>query len=440
MMEPRDIASLPHSPGVYIMRDAGGAIIYIGKAIDLAKRVSQYFQKLRSGTGEWKLPGLMATMRRIDYLPCESERDALVLEERLIKEHQPFFNKMLKDGKAYPYVRLSMNEDFPRLTITREKKRDGARYFGPYPQAGQLKGLLRHLWSAKVIALRPCRWNFSVKKPLPERKINSCVYFHTGQCPAPCAGKISADDYRAMADRAELFLSGRHGELAERFRAEMQSASAAMDYEKAARCRDFIAALDAMRERIKISRYTDEQIERNLAKSRAAVRLAEVLGLKRPPVHIEAFDNSHLFGEQAVGCMVCFTGGEKNRPHYRRFKIKSASPEKGGDDFMMMQEIVGRRLAALMRAGEPLPDLMLIDGGPGQLAAAAKAAALCGARLPLAALAKREEELFVPGRPESIRLDRADPALRLLMEIRDEVHRFAVTYHRFLRDKKLLEE
>lgn len=438
--EIKGLAALPHSPGVYIMRSGKGEIIYIGKAIDLAKRVSQYFQQFRSGGGDWKLPGLLSLLRRIDYLPCESERDALVLEERLIKENQPFFNRMLKDGKTYPYVRLSLNEDFPRLSITRDKHSDGARYFGPYPHTAQVRGLLRHLWSAQIIPLRPCRWNFSEARPLDPKKINACIYYHTKQCPAPCAGRISKEDYRAIAQRAELFLEGRHAELAERFSELMRAASARLDYEHAARYRDFMDTLGHMSERIKISRYSDEKLQAGIARSRAAVRLAEVLGLKRPPVHIEAFDNSHLFGEQAVGTMVCFTGGEKNRPHYRRFKIKSALPEKGGDDFLMMQEIVSRRLAALIRAGEALPDLLLIDGGPGQLAAAAKAAAMYHARVPIVALAKREEELFVPGRTGSIKLDRSDPALRQLMEIRDEVHRFAITYHRYLRDKKLLED
>ncbi|MDD4003841.1 MAG: excinuclease ABC subunit UvrC [Elusimicrobiaceae bacterium] len=434
------LAALPHSPGVYIMRAGKGEIIYIGKAIDLARRVSQYFQQSRAGEGGWKIPGLMALLRRIDYLPCQSERDALVLEERLIKEHQPFFNRMLKDGKTYPFVRLNLNEPFPRLSVTREKRRDGARYFGPYPHAAELKGLLRHLWSAGIIPLRPCKWNFSPERPLARKKTDSCVYYHTGQCPAPCAGGISPRQYREIAERAELFLEGRHQELADRFRALMSAASERLDYEQAARYRDFLETLRHMRERIKISRCTGSGLEAKLAKSRAAMRLAETLGLKRPPVHIEAFDNSHLFGEQAVGSMVCFTGGEKNRPHYRRFRIKSALPERGGDDFLMMREIVTRRLAALAKTGEPPPDLLLIDGGPGQLAAAAKAVAASRLRVALVALAKREEELFVPGRGKSIRLDRSDPALRLLMEIRDEAHRFAITYHRRLRDKKLLED
>jgi len=420
------------------MRSAKGEIIYIGKARDLAKRVSQYFQHYKSGTGDWKLPGLIALLRRIDFIVCASERDALVLEEKLIKEHQPFFNRMMKDGKSYPYVRLSLNEDFPRLSVTREKEKDGAKYFGPYPNVSQLKGLLRYLWQSKIIPLRPCRWNFSVENPLPPKKVNACIYYHTRQCPAPCVGKISASGYREIAEQADLFLSGRHGLLKEKFTALMGEASSKLEYERAGKYRDFLSALDHMKERVKIARFPLEKLESSLEKSRAAVRLAEILGLKRPPVHIEAFDNSHLFGAQAVGSMVCFTGGEKNHPHYRRFRIKSKLPEQGGDDILMMEEIVSRRIAALARTGEPLPDLILIDGGPAQLAAALRAANGYHAHVPVIALAKREEEIFVPGKTESIRLEKSDPALRLLMQIRDEVHRFGVTYHRLLRNRKLL--
>jgi len=431
-----DFRRLPKTPGVYIMRSADGAIIYIGKAKNLASRVAQYFRAKRP-EGDWKTPSLVALIRAIDYIPCESERDALVLERELIHRHQPFFNSMWKDDKSYPWIKIT-DEDFPRIMLTR-RKTPGGKYYGPYPSAALVKTLLRFFWRSRLLPLRPCKWEFSVESPLSQRRINACIYFHTGQCPAPCAGKITREDYLSIVERARQLVDGDYDVLLGEFKAKMAEASKALRYEDAALYRDLSRALEHIGERVRISRYSETQLQEALARSAAAARLAALLGLSRPPVHIEGFDTSNLFGRETVGSMVCFHAGKPNKEHYRRFKIRTPAPARGGDDYAMIGEIVGRRLRRLKTSGEALPDLLLIDGGPGQLASAAKAASEAGVRLPMVSLAKAEEELYVPGRREPLRLDRADPALRLLQSVRDEAHRFGIKYHRYLRGKRLME-
>ena len=433
-MDPR-IELLPKKPGVYIMRSREGTVIYVGKAKNLADRVKQYFQDSNLYSRGWKLPSLLPLIWKIDYVTTASERDALVLEEKLIKKYQPFFNSLGKDGKRYPYLKLSMSEDFPRLSVARKKLPGKDQYFGPYPKSSMVRSLMRFLWKSKYAPLRPCKWSFSREKPLDARKINSCLYFHTGLCPAPCAGKIAYEDYRQIARRMALFLDGDFTEITQKITALMKQCSDEMQYEKAAVYRNFLQALDHMRERVIVSQYKDEKITDAIANSDKLKRLAHIVGLTRLPAHIEAFDNSHLFGREAVGCMVCYINGEKNHEHYRRFKIRSPLPEKGGSDFTMMQESVFRRLRQIKRDPSQKPDLFLLDGGKAQITAALNACDKAGLYIPMISLAETHEGIYVPGQEESIKLPLGDPALNLLMEIRDEVHRFAVTYHRKLRDK-----
>lgn len=436
-MDPR-IALLPKKAGVYIMRSKEGTVIYVGKAKNLADRVKQYFQDSNLYSRGWKLPSLLPLIWKIDYVTTASERDALVLEEKLIKKYQPFFNSLGKDGKQYPYLKLSMSEDFPRLSIVRRKTLGKDLYFGPYPKASIVRGLMRFLWKSKYAPLRPCKWNFSREKDLEARKINTCLYYHTGQCPAPCTGKTSYEDYRQIAKRMALFLEGDFKDITEQITALMKESSAEMKYEQAAVYRNFLQALDHMRERVIVGQYKDEKIIQTIANSDKLKRLAQVVGLTRMPAHIEAFDNSHLFGKEAVGCMVCYINGEKNHEHYRRFKIRSKLPEKGGSDFTMMQESIYRRLRQIKRDPAQKPDLLLIDGGKSQITAALNACEKAGLYIPIISLAETHEGIYVPGQEESIKLPIGDPALNMLMEIRDEVHRFAVTYHRKLRDKATL--
>jgi len=431
-----NISVLPKNPGVYIMRSKFGEVIYVGKAKNIAARVAQYFQTGNLESRGWKLPSLLPLIARIDYIVAASERDALILEDRLIKKYMPFFNTLGKDDKTYPYIKVT-DEDFPRALVTRKKTKDGI-YYGPFPHAGDIKNLLRFLWKSGYAPLRPCGWDFSRKKPLDEKKIKNCVYFHTGQCPAPCAGKISYKNYRGVVRRFENFGEGKIGKIKKEISASMRAASKKMQYEKAAQLRDFLSGLEHMAERIIVSEYKDEKIVRAMEASQKVERLAVVLGLKKAPRHIETFDTSGLYGRAAVGSMVCYIDGKKNHGHYRKFKIKSTLPGTGNDDFLMIEEIVFRRLTALKKSGEPLPDLMVIDGGKGQLHMAQQAAARAEVKMNFISLAKREEEIFTPGGRESIKLPVGDPALSLLMEMRDEVHRFGITYHRHLRDKQIL--
>ncbi len=415
------------------MRDASGGLLYVGKANDLSKRVAQYFNPSR---GDLKISVMVPLARAIDYIPCASEREALLLERRLIRRHQPFFNSLWKDDKSYPYLKVTMGEDFPRLLLTRRRSKDGGAYFGPFPRVSPLKNLLRYLWRARFFPLRPCRWDFSPAKPLDPRKISSCLYYHTGECPAPCAGRISPSDYRAIAERAVLFFKGEYAKLRARFEAEMKACAERLDFERAAQLRDNVRALSQMGERVRLRLVREEDVTGSLAASRSVTDLQQALGLASPPFHIECFDVSHFQGRQTVAAMACFQGGEPFKDHYRRFRIRQT---RGIDDFKSMAEAVRRRYRRLSSAGERLPGLVLVDGGKGQLGAAESALQESKVNIPLAALAKRIEEVFLPERSESLILDRSRPALRLLQRLRDEAHRFGVSYHRLLRGKKLLE-
>lgn len=425
------LSSIPHGPGVYLMRDKAGRIIYVGKALDLRKRVANYF---RAEQLEPKTRAQMAEVQHIDYIACASEREALVMEQRLIGRHQPLYNVMWKDGKSYPWVKLS-KEDFPRLYLTRQKRRDGADYFGPYPNTSAVRQLLSTLWRRGITRLRPCDYDFSETKPLPEKTIKACLYFHTGQCPAPCAGRISGPDYRKLADQARLYFAGKNDVLRETWEKERTEAAAALDFERAARLRDNVAALDHVNERVTFRALREEDVQGRLQESQTLQQLQKELGLPRPPLRIDGFDISHVQGFETVASMVVFVKGKPAKAHYRKFKIKTVP---GVDDFASMEEVVFRRYRRAVEEGGPWPDLVLIDGGPGQLAAALKGLRKATSRaLPMASLAKREEEIFLPGRAASLRLPKDSPALQMLQHLRDESHRFAVTFHRARRKKRM---
>jgi excinuclease ABC subunit C len=465
-----DIDHLPSGPGVYLMRDSAANIIYIGKAKDLRKRVSQYFSK-GAAARDAKIPNLTTLIRHIDYIASASEREALVTERELIYRYQPFFNVLWKDAKSYPYIKIT-REDFPRIFFTRKKIKDGALYYGPYPKVEPLKKLLHHLWRIGFINLRRCRWDFSAARPLAEKKITACLYYHTKQCPAPCAGKISPAAYRGLAARAADFFKGDFAKLLKEFRAGMASSSKVMKYEKAANYRDFISAIEHMAERVRISEFKTGLVERETLKTGAVTALMRDLGLPKPPAHIEAFDTSSSHGAHAVAASVCFVNGQNNPAHYRHYKMRFENPEGGSDDFAMIKEAVGRRLAYFIKSGEPPPDLLLIDGGKGQLAAAMGAMRELKLKVPVIALAKKQEEIYLPlpapaklpagppelcggkqpgppndrrasgsasgGKAHPVKLERDHPGLLLLEAIRNEVHRFGIKYHRKLRDKEAL--
>lgn len=429
--EIKHLDTIPHGPGVYLMRDSAGRIVYVGKAIDLRKRVANYF---RADLLDPKTRALMVETRHVDYIPAASEREALVMEQRLINRHQPAYNVMWKDGKTYPWVKLS-REDFPRLFLTRQKRRDGALYFGPYPNTSGVRNLLRYLWRRGMVRLRPCDYDFSETKPLDPKLIKGCLYFHTGQCPAPCAGKISGPEYRHLADEARFYFEGKNADLRAAWEEDRKSAAKALDFERAAQLRDNVAALDHVNERVTFRALREEDVQGRLETSRALQELQRELGLPRPPVRIEAFDISHVQGFETVASMVSFIAGKPDKGGYRKFKIKTVP---GVDDFASMEEVVNRRYRRVKAEGLPWPDLVLIDGGPGQLSAALKGLKKATSRAqPMASLAKRDEEIFLPARSAPIHLAKDSPALQLLQYVRDESHRFAVTFHRARRAKRL---
>ncbi len=412
------------------MRNSAGAILYIGKAVDLRKRVSNYFRP----TGlDVKIRALMAEVKHIDYIAAGNEREALVIEQRLINRHQPAYNTMWRDDKSYPYVRISLNEDFPRIDLTRRKKNDGARYFGPFPDVRPIRRLLQWIWNRHIFPLRPCRLAFSENQWPPRSKVQSCIYLHTGKCPAPCVGRISRKDYRKIAERVVLFFEGGHARLEKTWRREMKAAAKARNFELAAHLRDNIRAVEQIRQRVTVRALRPEEVQSRIEATQALSELKNALALPRPPLRIEAFDISHSQGTATVASLVTFDRGKPAKAGYRKYIIKTV---RGVDDFASMEEVVGRRYRRLMEEEAAMPDLILVDGGPGQLSAALKALEKAGVKKqPIAALAKQEEEIYRPGAPEPVRLPKDSPALQLLQHVRDESHRFAVGFHRQRRGK-----
>lgn len=427
-----DISFLPKSPGVYLMKDSSEKIIYIGKAKNLFNRVSQYFRNTQTS---WKIPNLVALIRKIDYIPCSSERESLLLERQLIQKYQPFFNVLWKDSKTYPYIKITGHEDFPRLLYTRKKIKDGSIYFGPYPEIASIKKLMNYLWKIKFLNIRRCSWELSSAKKINKTKIASCIYYHTEQCPMPCLDKISKFQYRKSVQRILLFLRGNYKKLLKEFYMQMQKHSLKLEYEKASMYRNFIKTIKHLSEKVTISKFND--ITDKLNRNHAISHLQNILKLTRPPIHIEAFDVSSMFAKFAVGSSVCFVQSKKWTKHYRRYKIQFKNSQSGSNDFAMIHEIVARRIKQIKEDNEDPPDLFLIDGGKGHLLYAARAVKSSGLEIPVVSLAKKRHEIFIPGKNKPLILERNNPALLLLQSIQDEAHKFSIKYHRMLRNKSL---
>ncbi len=534
------LAVLPNKPGVYIMRDVHGKIIYVGKAIILKNRVRSYFRPTAQ-----LLPKVRVLVSKVDSLETivtANEMEALVLECNLIKQYRPRYNISLKDDKSYPYLKVTIQEEFPRVYVTRHLAKDGARYFGPYPDAGALHTVVQIIRAA--FPLRTCR-KMQTNRP--------CLQYHIKKCLAPCAGLISREDYGAMIEQVVAFLAGKTNYLEKDIKIRMEVASDNREFEEAAHYRDLLRALRKLGEEQKavvgegnqdviglmqdatgiciqvffvrkgklvgrdnffleqedeqalpevmtgfVKQYynqatyvpkeillnvplvAEEQavllawlsdkakskvdillpqrgfkhdllqmVEENAAKmlqerlrkghlalasdEEAAEDLQKALGLIDPLERMDCFDISHTQGSETVASMVVFRNGSVSKKDYRHYKIKSA--EGKPDDFKSMQEVVYRRY----RDGENLPSLVVIDGGKGQLSSALEVIRGLGLHeVPIIGLAKREEEIFVEGQSESIMLDKESPALHLIQRLRDEAHRFAITYHRKLRGKRNL--
>jgi excinuclease ABC subunit C len=539
------LETVPHSPGVYLMKGEQGRILYIGKARSLSDRVRSYFHGGAVLTP--KVHSMVDQVEDIDYLVTQNELEALILENNLIKKHRPKYNVLLRDDKNYPFLRLPLKDDYPRLQIVRRVKRDGALYFGPYVPTNALRETIRVL--RRVFPLPNC------KIKIDGTAERACIEFEIKRCLAPCTGHQSPEQYRAMIQQVKMFLEGKDRELINQLKTQMEDESQRLNFEEAARLRDTIFKVERTLEKQRVtstdlvdqdilalarkedvanlqvmfvrggmligrkdfflegigelpeeevyatliqqiyskegvippkillpiklaekdllerwlterrdgpvrlhapSRGPDSQLLK-LAQENAALRLQEhlglykqgeqalagiqrLLGLKKLPRRIEAFDISNIMGDQAVGSMVVYEGGGMKKSEYRKFKIRTI---QGANDFAMIQEVLHRHYSKVKEAQAKLPDLILIDGGEGQLSAALEVLEQLGLEdIDIIGLAKardeKDERVFVPGVSEAIILPPTSSATHLLQRVRDEAHRFAITYHRKLRDQDMV--
>lgn len=531
---------LPDSPGVYIMKNEAGKVIYVGKAVVLKNRVRQYFQSNKGHSPKVRV--MVSKIADFETILTGSEMEALILECNLIKKYRPRYNISLKDDKTYPYVKVTLAEKYPRVMITRRIMKDGARYFGPYTQVGAVHESLKLL--RRLFPMRTCK-HMDVDRP--------CLEYHIKRCVAPCTGEVNPEEYKKMVDAVCLFLEGRTEIVEKRLEEQMMDAAENLRFEEAARLRDQLHAVQKVAEKQRIvtgsgdqdaigmsrseigvcvqiffirsgkmigrehfllsgseeesnsdvlsaflkqyyhraafipheillpMEVSEQQVigewltekkgskvyvevpqrgtkhdivmmaENNAAKylsdeaariktsneqTEGAVReLGEYLGMKQLPWRMECFDISHIQGSETVASMVVFEGGIPNKSAYRRFKIKSA--EGKPDDFLSMREVTTRRYGK--KDVEDMPDLIIIDGGKGQLSSALEIIRGAGhTAVPVIGLAKQFEWIFVEGKSEPVILPRNSQALFLMQRIRDEAHRFAITYHRSLRGKRNL--
>lgn len=417
------VKALPTSPGVYIMKDQKGAVLYVGKAGNMRKRVSSYFYPNKRLYG--RLESMVAQVCRIDHIPTISEAEALVYENSLIKQLKPKYNVLLRDDKSYPRLKLTINEEFPRLFITRKKLDDGALYYGPYTNGWLLKEALKEL--RRAFPLRTCG-------KMPK---SPCLNYHLRQCMAPCSGAIDKAAYAEIVSELKLFLDKGRAGLLKALSEKMLEAAKAERFEEAARIRLRIEALSSMKKESVRYIPADESDE-----------LKKMLGLDVPLETIEAFDVSNIMGESAVGSMITFCRGRPRKSGYRKFRIKAVT---GVDDYSMMREIVRRRYERVIEEKARLPDLILIDGGKGHLSAALEELERLGlGNIAVVGLAKparlqemssraggESEHIYRKGVSEPLVLPRDSKALHLLERIRDEAHRFAIGYHKSLRSRKM---
>jgi excinuclease ABC subunit C len=418
------IRKLPLRPGVYLMHDVHGTVIYVGKAKNLRKRVSSYFR--HGGFASPRLRKLVETISDLSFIRTESEAEALIVESRLIRRYQPFFNVELKMGERYPWVKLT-KEPFSRLEITRYKADDGASYFGPFTRVSELRQLTRLI--ERHFPLRTCK----SPEPCPPVPGRPCVRHALMRCLAPCVGGCSETRYGEVVADLVLLLSGRVTDLVERLRTRMEQAASALHFEEAARLRDTIRS---------IWRYTRQKRNRVLPEDLdkdtwdAFLRLQALLGLSSVPWRIDCFDISHFSGKETFGVVVVFEQGIPNPSLYRKFAIREV---EGIDDFRSIQETLRRRYSRSLKGEDPLPQLIVIDGGPQQLQFAEKALqALDLEEIPVVALAKGEEAVYTLFAELPLLPGREDPALQLLQRLRDEAHRFAVAAHTRKRESRNL--
>ena len=428
------VKEFPPGPGVYLMKDSQGRVVYVGKAKNLRNRASHYFTK--AAAEDLRTADLVKVIADIDFLPAETEVDALLMEARLVKDIQPRFNVDLKDDKTFPYLQIRVREEYPRVEFTRTPRRKGVRLYGPFTSAKSLRAAMQVL--QRIFQFRTCRLDISDADP-KWRYFRPCLLHNIRQCTAPCNFRVTKEDYRKQIRNLILLLEGKKERLLRRMRREMNQASAATQFEKAARIRDEIKALQDLSLRGEVDRDMQPEVFQ-IEPRKGLSGLRKVLGLARTPRTIEGVDIAHLGGDDTVASLVSFIDGLPFKNGYRRYRIRSV---EGVDDFASIREVISRRFrgAGYVRPGESeaiFPDVLLIDGGKGQLNAAQDVFHFLGVEPPcLISLAKREEEVYRPGDAEPLKLSRHSAALRLLQYVRDEAHRFAQHYHHILRRKKL---
>lgn len=425
---PREtVKSFPTSPGVYLMKDSQGRVIYVGKAVNLRSRASSYFTS--AAASDQRTVNLIPEIADIDFIKVETEVDALLLEARLIKDIQPKFNQELKDDKSFPYLQIRTNEDFPRVEFTRTPETKGVKLYGPFTSAKQLRGTISVL--QKIFKFRTCPLDIA-EDDERWRWFRPCLLASINQCTAPCNLRISKEEYREDIRRLRMFLDGKKARLLKELEKEMQQASRELKFEKAARIRDEIKALQAMNLRGNLEDHQQPEVF-YIDPKKGLKGLKQIFNLPEVPRVIEGVDIAHLQGGETVASLVQFIDGLPFKHGYKRYKIRTVD---GVDDFASMREVVSRRLRRLHQEGDAFPDVLLIDGGKGQLNAVMDAMRVLEIDPPFTiSLAKREEEVFVPGEKEPRRLSRHSYALRLLQYVRDESHRFAQAYHHTLRRK-----
>jgi excinuclease ABC subunit C len=429
--------SLPDVPGVYLMKDAAGVVLYVGKAVRLPDRVSSYFVP-SADLGARKQP-MLDVVEDVEVLECEAEWEALLLESRLVKDLKPRFNELLKDDKTFPYLAVTVRDQFPGVYVTRnpsDPRFEGARIFGPFTSVHALRSAVTVM--QRVFQYRTCELDIKADDPA-NRRFRPCLLHSIGQCTAPCANRVTVSRYRADVDRFLRFLGSKRSVLVRELQGEMERASAERRFEDAAALRDQIHALGKLDDR-ETRRGMEHEWQPELTvfagDPMVGMRsLQRALGLDAQIRCLEAIDIAHLGGEETVGSKVCFVDGRPFKDAYRRYRITTA----GNDDYRAIREVVSRRMREGQGADELVPDVLLIDGGIGQLHAALEAMEDFARRPAIViSLAKKEELIFVHRESEPIRLPRTNAGLRLCQSARDEAHRFARRYHHLLRRNRTL--
>jgi excinuclease ABC subunit C len=428
------VKQFPASPGVYLMKDAQGRVLYVGKAKNLRNRAGHYFTK--AAAEDARTSDLVKLIADIDFLPADTEVDALLLEARLVKDIQPRFNLDLKDNKSFPYLQIRIREDFPRVEFTRQPRRRGVKLYGPFTSAKSLRAAIQVL--QRIFQFRTCKLDIEAEDPR-WRWFRPCILHSIRQCTAPCNFRVTKEEYRKQIRGLRMVLAGKKERLIREMENDMLAASVALQFEKAARLRDEVDALRKLDLRGDVDKDVQPEVFQ-IEPKKGMAGLRKILGLPETPRTIEGVDIAHLGGDEKVASLVSFIDGLPFKPGYRRYRIKSV---QGVDDFASIREVVSRRFrnAGQRDNDHPVPDILLIDGGKGQLNAALDVFRMLHVEPPcLLSLAKREEEIYRPGDAEPLKLSRHAAALRLLQYVRDEAHRFAQHYHHILRKKKLTAE